>query len=99
MFENCTENGYLFSCFKNFGRIKNSDDCKKVCDLNNLSQFGLNDFFNFHDRLNQSNFLIKARGTQYDRFNIDMCRCICSPIERKRKYGKQSDIRCGGSKT
>ena len=65
MFSNCTENGYLFSCFQNFGRIKNSDHCKKVCNSNNLSQFGLNDFFNFHDRLNQSNFLIKVRGTQY----------------------------------
>ena len=66
MFENCTENGFLFSCFHNFGRIKNSDsDCKRVCDSNNLSQFGLNDFFNYHKRLNQSNFLIKVGGTLF----------------------------------
>ena len=65
MFENCTENGYLFSCLHNFGRIKNSDDCERVCDSNNLSQFGLNDFFNYHKRLIQSNFLIKVGGTLF----------------------------------
>ena len=61
MFQNCTENGYLFSCFQNFGEIKTSTDCEGICNSKHLYQFGLNDFYNFHERLNQSNFLIKAQ--------------------------------------
>ena len=61
MFENCTENGYLFSCFENFGLIKNSNQCGSICESKNLNQLGINDFYNFHDRLQQSNFFLKAR--------------------------------------
>ena len=61
MFENCTENGYLFLCFENFGLIKNSNQCGSICESKNLNQLGINDFYNFHDRLQQSNFFLKER--------------------------------------
>ena len=61
MFENCTENGQLFSCFENFGLIKNSNQCGSTCESKNLNQLGINDFYNFHDRLQQSNFFLKER--------------------------------------
>ena len=57
----CTENGYLISCFQNFGKVKNSNECRRRCDANNLYQLGVNDFYNFNERLYQTNFFIKAK--------------------------------------
>ena len=58
MLNNCTENGYLFSCFQNIGELQNSAECEKACHAKNLYQFGLNDFYNFFERLNETNYLI-----------------------------------------
>ena len=67
MLNNCTDNGYLFSCFRNFGSLRNSVECKKKCNANYLTQFGLNDFYNFAERLNESNFLIRHENmTEYE---------------------------------
>ena len=67
MFNNCTENGYLFSCFQNFGSLNNSIECKTKCNANYLTQIGLNDFYNFAEQLNESNFLIRHENmTEYD---------------------------------
>ena len=64
MLNNCAENGYSFSCFKHFGVLKSSVDCKKECEANHLTQFGINDFYNFAERLNESNFETKLRTTE-----------------------------------
>ena len=71
MFNNCTENGYLFSCFQNFESLKNSVECKKKCEANYLTQFGLNDFYHFAERLNESNFLIPPNENITDRVKDD----------------------------
>ena len=56
MLNNCAVNRYSFSCFKHFGVLKSSVECKKECEANHLTQFGINDFYNFAERLNESNF-------------------------------------------
>ena len=56
-FQNCTENGEIFSCFLKIGAAENMTDCKNGCRSKNLFAFDLDDFYNFADRLNQSNFL------------------------------------------
>ena len=58
---NCTENGRLITCFENFGEIENSNECTRRCDANNLYQLGLSDFYNFQERLNQTNFFAQAK--------------------------------------
>ena len=54
---NCTENGEIFSCFLRIGEVESTTDCEKSCQAKNLISFQLDDFYNFADRLNQSNFL------------------------------------------
>ena len=56
-FQNCTENGEIFSCFLKIGAAENMTDCENRCRSKNLFAFDLNDFYNFADRLNQSNYL------------------------------------------
>ena len=58
MLKNCTENGYLFSCFQKIGLSESSIQCEKSCKAKKLNQFGLNDFYNFAERLNDSNYLM-----------------------------------------
>ena len=60
MFENCSNNGFLFSCFKNFGR-ENATEYEQVCNRNYLKTFGISDFYNFHEQLNQTKIFSKAR--------------------------------------
>ena len=75
MFNNCTENGYLFSCFQNFGSLNNSIECKAKCNANYLTQIGLNDFYNFAERLNESNFLIRHENkTEYPMYDKRICK-------------------------
>ena len=75
MFNNCTENGYLFSCFQNFGPLNNSFECKKKCNANYFTQIGLNDFYNFAERLNESNFLIRhGNKTEYPMYDKRICK-------------------------
>ena len=40
-----------------FGRVKTFTACNKTCNAINLKPFRLQDFYNFADRLNQTNFL------------------------------------------
>ena len=54
---NCTENGEIFSCFLRIGEVQSTTDCESSCQAKNLFSFELDDFYNFADRLNQSNFL------------------------------------------
>ena len=56
-FGNCTENGEILSCFLKIGEIENFTECENRCKSKNLFAFQLDDFYNFADRLNQSNFL------------------------------------------
>ena len=58
MLKNCTENGYLISCFQKIGILESSTQCEKSCKAKKLNQFGLDDFYNFAERLNDSNYLI-----------------------------------------
>ena len=69
----CTENGYLISCFQNFGKVKNSNECRRRCDANNLYQLGVNDFYNFHERLHQTNFFVKAKDVSFIPDVTSMC--------------------------
>ena len=69
MIKKCTENGALFSCFQNFGKIDKSTECNEVCNYNDLNQLGLDDFYNFHRQLNQSNFLIKVWDATFGLFH------------------------------
>ena len=55
--KNCTENGEIFSCFLKIGAAENMTDCENRCRSKNLFAFDLDDFYNFADRLNQSNYL------------------------------------------
>ena len=58
MLNNCTENGYSFSCFQNIGKSESSVEFEKSCNAKKLNQFGLHDFYNFAERLNESNYLM-----------------------------------------
>ena len=60
--ENCTDNGNIFSCLSNIAEVENMASCENRCRSKNLQEFELNDFYNFADRLNQSNFLIQRLG-------------------------------------
>ena len=91
MLNNCTENGYLFSCFQNFGLLGDSVECKKKCNANYLTEFGLNDFYNFAERLNESNFLIRhenmtdrIKDNKYDEFMMNR---ICKYPFRNCNFG------------
>ena len=55
--QNCTENGEILSCFLRIGGVESMTDCENRCRMKNRFAFELNDFYNFADRLNQSNFL------------------------------------------
>ena len=58
MLKNCTENGFSFSCFQNIGKSQSSIQCEKSCNAKKLKQFGLDDFYNFAEQLNESNYLM-----------------------------------------
>ena len=62
-FQNCTENGEIFSCFFKIGAVENMTDCEDRCRSKNLFAFNLDDFYNFADRLNQSNYLSSEIST------------------------------------
>ena len=61
---NCTENGEIFSCFLRIGEVQSTTDCENSCQAKNLFPFQLDDFYNFADRLNQSNFLSSPKALQ-----------------------------------
>ena len=52
----------IFSCLSNIGEVEDMASCENRCRSKNLQEFELNDFYNFADRLNQSNFLIQRLG-------------------------------------
>ena len=56
-FQNCTENGKILSCFSRIGAVESMAECENHCRTKSRFAFELNDFYNFADRLNQSNFL------------------------------------------
>ena len=58
MLNNCTENGFSFSCFQKIGKTESSVQCEKSCNAKKLKQFGLDDFYNFAEQLNESNYLM-----------------------------------------
>ena len=60
MLKNCTENGFSFSCFQNIGKSQSSIQCEKSCNAKKLKQFGLDDFYNFAEQLNESNYLMNV---------------------------------------
>ena len=64
-FQNCTENGEIFSCFLKIGAAENMTDCKNRCRSKSLFAFDLDDFYNFADRLNQSNWLVQRKSPQF----------------------------------
>ena len=64
-FQNCTKNGELFSCFFKIGATQNMTVCENRCKSENLFAFDLNDFYNFADQLNQSNFLVQRKRPQF----------------------------------
>ena len=61
---NCTENGEIFSCFLRIGEVQITTDCENSCQAKNLFSFQLDDFYNFADRLNQSNFLMPSTASK-----------------------------------
>ena len=70
-FQNCTENGEIFSCFLKIGETENMIECEKRCKLKTLYAFQLKDFYNFADRLNQSNFLGQTKSPQFNSSSIE----------------------------
>ena len=61
---NCTENGEIFSCFLRIGEVQSTTDCENRCQEKNLFSFQLDDYYNFADRLNQSNFLMPLSASK-----------------------------------
>ena len=70
-FQNCTENGEIFSCFFKIGATQNMTECEDRCRSKNLFAFDLNDFYNFADRLNQSNFLVERKSPQFNSSSVE----------------------------
>ena len=70
-FQNCTENGEIFSCFFKIGATQNMTECENRCRSKNLFAFDLNDFYNFADRLNQSNFLVERKSPQFNSSSVE----------------------------
>ena len=57
------ENGISVTSASRFGRVKSFADCNQKCDANHLYPFQLQDFYNFADSLNQTNFLLYKEAT------------------------------------
>ena len=70
-FQSCTENGEIFSCFFKIGATQNMTECENRCRSKNLFAFDLNDFYNFADRLNQSNFLGQRKSPQFNSSSVE----------------------------
>ena len=70
LIQNCTENGEILSCFLRIGVqslwnwstkfvVVSITECENRCRTKGLLASEFNDFYNFAQRLNQSNFLYK----------------------------------------
>ena len=70
---NCTENGYAFSCFQNFGISNTSNYCEKRCHENYLQIFGLEDFYYFSHRLTESNFSMPTQNHTKSKEEVNIC--------------------------
>ena len=51
------ENGISVTFASRFGRVKKYSECNQSCNANYLYPFQLQDFYNYADSLNQTNFL------------------------------------------
>ena len=56
-------NGIKVTIGSRFGRVKNYSECNQRCNANHLSPFQLQDFYNYADSLNQTNFLFYQNVT------------------------------------
>ena len=57
------ENGISVTSATRFGRVKSFAECNQTCNANHLYPFHLQDFYNFADSLNQTNFLYYKNST------------------------------------
>ena len=57
------ENGISVTFATRFGRVKNFSECNKTCNANSLNPFQLQDFYNYADSLNKTNFLFFKNDT------------------------------------
>lgn len=69
--KNCTENGEIFSCLSNLGEVANMTSCENLCRTKDLKAFELDDFYNFAERLNESNFYRNREYEETESFNLN----------------------------
>ena len=59
------ENENSLTCLSRFDDMENYDACNKKCRKNSLHPFQMQDFYNYADQLNQTNFYYMNDRTEY----------------------------------